>query len=108
VTLAQQAVELAPREGNVWSTLGAAQYRAKDWKAAIEALEKSMGLRKGGDSVDWFFMAMAYWQLGEKEKARTWFHQAAQWMDKHKAENEELDRFRGEAAELLGLKDGKK
>ena len=58
VNWAKKAVELAPNEGNFWNTLGVAHYRAGDWKAALEALEKSMKLRNGGDSSDWFFLAM--------------------------------------------------
>jgi tetratricopeptide (TPR) repeat protein len=108
VKLAQKATELAPMEGTYWNTLGAAHYRAGNWKDAIAGLEKSMELRKGGDSFDWFFLAIAHWHLGEKEKARTWFDQAVQWMDKNQPADEELRRFRSEAAELLGIKDGKK
>jgi tetratricopeptide (TPR) repeat protein/serine/threonine protein kinase len=108
VEMAKKATELVPQEGTNWNTLGAAQYRAGDWKAAIAALEKSMDLRKGGDSFDWFFLAMARWQLGDKEKARTWFDKAVQWMDKNQPADEELGRFRAEAAGLLGIKDGRK
>src|SRR5687767_3747973 len=46
---------------------------------------------------------MAHWQLGEKDKAREWHDRAAQWMDKHQPTDEELLRFRAEAAELLGI-----
>jgi tetratricopeptide (TPR) repeat protein len=108
VRFAQKAVELAPANGNYWNTLGAAHYRAGDWKLAVEALTKSMGLRKGGDSADWFFLAMAHWQLGEKDKAHEWFNHGVQWMEKNAPRNEELRRFRAEAAELLELKDQKK
>ena len=66
-----------------------------------------MELRKGGDSFDWFFLAMAHWQLGEKDKAREWYDRAVQWMDKNQPKNEELRRFRAEAAELLELKEKK-
>ena len=107
VSLAKEAVELKPQEGNYRNTLGAAQYRAGDSKAAIAALEESMKRRKGGDSGDWFFLAMAHWQLGEKDKAREWYERAVQWMDKIQPTNEELRRFRAEAAELLELKDKK-
>ena len=65
-----------------------------------------MELRKGGDANDWFFLAMAHWQLGEKEKARQWHDRAAQWMDDNKegvSNTEELRRFRAESAELLGV-----
>jgi tetratricopeptide (TPR) repeat protein len=131
VSLAKKAVELAPKEGILWNTLGAASYRARNWKAAVAALEKSMELRQagdsvvgldgffqvkgrtgqdqdadhrpGGDSYDWFFLAMAHWQLGEKDKARKWFDQAVQWMNKNAPQNEELRRLRAEAAALLGI-----
>jgi tetratricopeptide (TPR) repeat protein len=104
VPFAQKAVELAPANGDYWTTLAAAHYRARDWKLAIEALNKSIGLRKGGNSTDWFFLAMAHWQVGEKEKAHQWFDQAVQWMEKNAPQNEELCRFRGEAEELLNIK----
>jgi tetratricopeptide (TPR) repeat protein len=103
VRLANRAVELDPQSGPSWNTLGAAHCRAGDWKDAIEALEKSMQLRKGGDSFDWFFLAMAHWKLGEKDKAREWYDKAVDWMDKNKPQDEELKRFRAEAAALLGV-----
>jgi tetratricopeptide (TPR) repeat protein len=105
VRFAQKAVELAPAEGNCWNTLGAAHYRAGEWKLALEALNKSMGLRKGGDSYDWFFLAMAHWQLGEKEKARAWYERAVQWMEKNQPRDEQLHRFHAEAEKLLRLEE---
>jgi tetratricopeptide (TPR) repeat protein len=107
VELAKKAVESSPKGGHLWNALGIAQYRFGDQKAAIASLEKSMELRQGGDSFDWFFLAMAHWQLGEKDKARIWFDQAVGWMDKNQPTNEELWGFRAEAAELLGMKDKK-
>jgi WD40 repeat protein/tRNA A-37 threonylcarbamoyl transferase component Bud32 len=102
--LAQKAVEAAPERGEYWNTLGVADYRAGDWKAAVEALEKSMRLRRGGDSSDWFFLAMASWQRGVKDEARKQYDQAVQWMETNRPDDDELRRFRAEAAELLGLK----
>ena len=98
--LARKAVELGP-SGHCWNTLGVAHYRAGEWKEAVAALEKAMQLRGGGDSYDWFFLAMAYWQLGEKDKASQWFDKAVQWMDKNMPKGKELGRIRAEAAELL-------
>jgi superkiller protein 3 len=83
VGLAQEAVKLRPSAWPIANTLGVAQHRAGDWKAAIAALEKSMALIKGGNSNDWFFLATAHWQLGDKDKARAWFDRAVQWMDKN-------------------------
>ena len=37
----------------------------------------------------------------EKGKAREWYDRAMQWMDKNQPTDEELLRFRAEAAELL-------
>ena len=104
VFVAKQAVKLDPQNGRYLRTQGVASYRASDWKAAIAALEKSMALRKGGDSIDGFFLAMAHWRLGEQDKARAWYDRAVQWMDVNQAKNEELLRFRAEAAKLLEIK----
>jgi tetratricopeptide (TPR) repeat protein len=101
--LAKKATELAPNEASYWNTLGVAQYRAGDWKAALAALEKSMELGKGGNSFDWYFLAMAHWQLGKRDESRKWYDQAVEWMEKNQPKNEELRRFRAEAAELLGI-----
>jgi superkiller protein 3 len=103
VALAERAVQLAPMEGIYWNTLGPARYRAGDCRGAITALEKSMALRQGGDSLDWFFLAMAHWQLGDKDQARQWYAKAVSWMEEHQPKDEALARFRAEAEELLGM-----
>jgi tetratricopeptide (TPR) repeat protein len=102
VELAEKAVGLAPKEGSYWNTLGVALYRAHDWRAAVAALEKSMELGKGGNGSDWFLLAMACWQLGEREKARAWYDKAVQWIERNKPKDEELRRLHTEAADLLG------
>ncbi len=103
VNWAKKAVELAPKNGAFWNTLGVAYCRAGDWNAALAALEKSMELRKGGDSADWFFCAMAHEKLGDKHKAGQWYDRATLWKEKNKPTDGELVRFKAEAAELLGL-----
>jgi serine/threonine protein kinase/tetratricopeptide (TPR) repeat protein len=103
VELAQKANELAPESKVIFNTLGAAHYRTGDWNAAIVSLKQSMELRKGGDSFDWFFLAMAEWQLGNKDAAHQWYEKAVKWMDKNATTHSELVRFRAEAAELLGI-----
>jgi tetratricopeptide (TPR) repeat protein len=101
VELAKAALDINPREGNYWNTLGAAHYRAGDWKAAIAALNKSIEV-KGGTAHDHFFLAMAYWKNGDHGEARKWYAQGLAWMEKHDPVNEELRRFRAEAGLLLG------
>jgi hypothetical protein len=65
-----------------------------------------LGAAKVG--FDWFFLAMAHGQLGEKEQAHKWYAKAMQWMDKNKPQDEELRRFRAEASALLGIGDALK
>ncbi len=101
VDLARKAVGLAAGERMYWNTLGVAHYRAGDWKQAVEPLTKSMELGKGGDGNDWYILAMAHWQLGDKTQARSWYDKAVPWMEKNQPKNEELVRFRAEAAALL-------
>jgi serine/threonine protein kinase/tetratricopeptide (TPR) repeat protein len=104
VALAKRAVDLDPKNGLQWNTLGVAQYRAGDWKTAIAELKKSNGMLTSVDfSFNTFFLAMAHWQLGDKEEARKWYDRAVKWMDKNKPKDEELRRFRAEAAELLDI-----
>jgi Flp pilus assembly protein TadD len=106
VAWAQRAVDLDPDEGNYRNTLGAAHYRAGQWNDAIEALTKAMTLLDARwESFNTFFLAMAHWQLGHQEEARQWYDRAVQWMKKHKPNDEELRRFRTEAAALLGIGD---
>jgi tetratricopeptide (TPR) repeat protein len=99
--LAQVAITAAPKSGWIRNTLGVARYRQGDYAGAIADLEESMRLRDGGDSFDWFFLAMAHCRLGDRAKARLWFDRAVQWMDKHQPHNEQFRRFRAEAEALL-------
>jgi tetratricopeptide (TPR) repeat protein len=101
--LAGKALELDPNQGMYWTASGLAHYRLGDWNRATTALQRSMELRNGGDSFDWFFLAMAHWKLGEKDKAREWYDKAVEWMENNQPKNEELRRFRTEAEELLKI-----
>jgi tetratricopeptide (TPR) repeat protein len=105
VQIARQAVEKAPEKGEYWNTLGVADYRVANWPSAITALEKSCALRKGGDSFDFFFLAMAYWQLGDKDQARLWHQKAIDALPKNGPINQELALFQQEAAALIKATD---
>jgi tetratricopeptide (TPR) repeat protein len=109
VELAQKAVALDPKDADIRNTLGAAHYRAGEWQAALAALLKAVELRQGTgrmDSSDLFFLAMADWQNGKKDRARQWYDQACLWLAKHPHQPSDEDagqRFRAEAAALLGV-----
>ncbi len=108
VGAATRAVELTPQEGNAWNTLGVARYRARDWEGAIAALEKSDNLLGGKEfSYNGFFLALAHWQRGHKEQARTCYDRAVRWMEQNSPQHEELRRFRAEAAALLQVNPSK-
>jgi eukaryotic-like serine/threonine-protein kinase len=105
VTFAKKATELKPNASNLWNTLGVAYCRGGQYRDAIAALKKSEELGRGSEfGFNAFFIAMAHWQLRETDTARTWYDQAALWMEKNKPNDPELKRFRAEAAELLGVK----
>jgi serine/threonine protein kinase/tetratricopeptide (TPR) repeat protein len=103
VELAKKAAQLVPNRFEPWGNLGLALYRNGEWKGAIEALQKSNQIKEHGDQF--FLLAMAHWQLGDKEKASQYFHQAVTWMDKNDPKDEDLRRHRAEAAALLGVKE---
>jgi tetratricopeptide (TPR) repeat protein len=104
VELARKAIELAPGEPTFWNTLGTSLYRAGDSKAAIEVLQTADELFQGRVfGHDAFFIAMAHWQLDDADAARKWYLAAARWMEKFAPKNEELIRFRAEAAALLDI-----
>jgi eukaryotic-like serine/threonine-protein kinase len=99
VGLARQAVERSPGEARFWNTLGVAAYRASDWPAAKAALQRSIDLQgKGGNVVDWLFLAMACHQLGEAREALDWFKKADL-----APQSDYRYRYLPEASQLLGL-----
>src|SRR5262249_5059762 len=74
VELARQAVARMPDRGSYLNTLGVAQYRAGRWQDAATSLAKSEELTHGENlAFNGFFLAMAHWQLGHKDEARTWY-----------------------------------
>ncbi len=108
VELAEKAARLSPNNAEFWGTVGAAHYRAGHYKQAVADLEKAIGLRGVDDpqcANEAFFLAMAYWQLGDYPEAKKWFDKGVAWMDKGKFRDDEVRRFRAEAAGLMEPKD---
>jgi WD40 repeat protein/serine/threonine protein kinase len=106
--LARQALQQAMgMEGSELSwhrmVLGVALYRSSDWKGAAELLEQTCAA--GDDPSGLFFLAMARWQLGEKQQAREWYDRAVKLTAKNRPQDEELRLFRTETATLLGIRE---
>jgi tetratricopeptide (TPR) repeat protein len=104
VRLAQRAVAESPKNGDFWNTLGMAQYRQGQWRAAVASLEKSNQLRQQRDEGNWLFLAMAHWRLGEKRAARACYDRAVELLQAFEYPPESDRRWRAEAAALLGIK----
>jgi tetratricopeptide (TPR) repeat protein len=102
VTSATTSVELAPGNATCWRVLGMAHYRNGEWQDAVDALIRSRKQAKTCDGT--FFLAMAYWKLGNFNEARSWFDGGRRFMEKNKAHTDERHvQLYAEAAEVLGV-----
>jgi WD40 repeat protein len=80
VRLAERAVA-GTRDAWARQCLGAALYRAGEFRSAVQRLHESMALgRSGGAFNDWVFLAMAYARLGHPAEAGRWLEKAEQEM----------------------------
>jgi len=61
-----------------------------------------MALKNGGDAHNWFLLALALWQPGQKDRSRSFFDKAVTWTKQNGPKNAEVLQFWREAAELLG------
>ncbi|HEY7154252.1 MAG TPA: tetratricopeptide repeat protein [Gemmataceae bacterium] len=104
MALSTKALQRDPNNADYLEVIGSVHYRTGDWKAAIAALEKSMAVR---ESDARYFLAMAHWQLGNKDQARQCYDKAVEWTRKNKPKDAEVRRYRAEAAELLGMNESK-
>jgi len=113
--LAKKLVQASPNEAWFWEVYGVARYRTGDWKGAVETLEKANTLLRNPDGLEdaspSFFLAMAYWQLGDNPKGRHWFDRSVRSMQRELIEKKgwwpndaELKRLHAEAAVLIGVK----
>ncbi|UCG58786.1 MAG: tetratricopeptide repeat protein, partial [Phycisphaerales bacterium] len=108
--LLRKANEIDP--GGDWiylCGLGAAYYRASQWGEAITELTKSTELVGGEHATNYFFLAMAHWQSGDKTAAANWYKKAIEWIQKSNVDTEEwlgslIHDLYLEAAELMGIK----
>jgi serine/threonine protein kinase/Flp pilus assembly protein TadD len=104
VELAKRALALTPGDPNIWSSLGLAHYRSGHWNDALLCLEKSVQLRRGGTSLDHFFLAMTYVRMGDKDQAGQSYARATAWLKATRRGTEaEYLRVRKEAEQQLGM-----
>jgi Flp pilus assembly protein TadD len=104
-----------PRVG-FWRGLGWLHFRARDYAAAVNALEKAAAIDKGsGNAWTGLVLAMALDHVGRKDEARTCFQKAVVWLDVNLSRHNWNDRLhlqllRREAEALLqaAAKDDKK
>jgi Tfp pilus assembly protein PilF len=71
---AEAAVRRAPDNGSFLNTLGVAQYRTGRYAEALQTLRKSEKLNTptiGLQPADLAFLAMALYQLGKKDEAKS-------------------------------------
>ncbi len=108
IKFATRVVELAPDDEEhwnaqtFWNTLGYAQYRSGDYKAAAESLTRAVELPYGDDVYNHVFLAMSYWQLGDEPAAFRFYQQAVEWTEKNGLTDHLRDDFIAEAARMLG------
>jgi Flp pilus assembly protein TadD len=99
VALASRACELEPGNVSYLNTRGIALYRAGRWEDASNTLQEA--IKRGTQyPANWLFLAMTYWQLEDRAKAREWHDKALAWLETHKA-NQTLSGFFAEAERLL-------
>jgi WD40 repeat protein/tetratricopeptide (TPR) repeat protein len=107
VRLALLAIALAPDESVYINTLGAALFRAGQYREAVRTLEKSLEHGQGqSDAFDLFFLAMSRHKLGQAAEARADLDRALRWRREHpnppqRGWSADLDKFEAEAEELF-------
>jgi hypothetical protein len=69
----------------------------------VDSLQNSIRLDHGDAPSDWFFLAMAYWKLGDRQQARQSFDQGVKVLKGKRYPLLAHRRFHAEAAALLGI-----
>ncbi|MEO2048864.1 MAG: tetratricopeptide repeat protein [Pirellulales bacterium] len=119
ITLAEQAVRLQADNRQYRITLAALLYRNGRHQEALSQLQTALAMDGpigASHAVAWCFLAMAHYDVGDREKANQWLTKAVEWMDAACRDEEEngaipvtwerrltLDLLRGETEELLNV-----
>jgi Flp pilus assembly protein TadD len=104
VALAQKAIKGWPNRWEPWRTLGLAYHFDANNQKAVEALKKSLELHRSGDASDYFPLAAAHQQLGNKDEAREWYDRGVAWARANKPLfPSEIAMLRADAETALGI-----
>jgi tetratricopeptide (TPR) repeat protein len=103
VAIAARSAERCPDGRNGWHTIAVARYRAGEYRAAVEALERMQERPDSFVGEAELFLAMALWQLGDRDAARAHYDRGADWLDQHIIPISQVVRHRREAEALLGV-----
>ena len=71
-------------------------------QGAVTGLQRSNELNAGGNAWDWFFLAMAYHRLGDKEQAHVWKEKALNALKQSSPQPQDLLRYQKEITDLMG------
>jgi WD40 repeat protein/serine/threonine protein kinase len=97
-----QGAARGPGDGGAASTAEGVPYRPGSWKAALVLLVDTRPSASAATTAE-FFLAMAHWQLGEKDKARQRYERTRPWTVANPSPADDLMPVRAEADALLGL-----
>jgi tetratricopeptide (TPR) repeat protein len=101
--LAQEAVRREPENPDAWTLLGRVWQAKGDSAQAVEALNRSLQLSQAGTGEEFFMLALAHQNLKDGKEARTCYDRAVTWMEKNRPGDKELQKWRDQAEEALGL-----
>ncbi len=83
VRLAAHALSIRPADANYRNTLGAAYYRAGQFRKAVECLTPNLAMQSDlGLPFDLYFLAMSHHELGEHDRAEEVITWANRWSEK--------------------------
>ncbi len=106
VELYSKAHEIQPGNWFYLCGLGGTHSVMGRLEEAITELTESTKLPGGENSINYFCLAMAHWQLGEKEKAIDWYNKGIEHMQDGSINANLrllLDYLHSEASRLLGI-----
>jgi tetratricopeptide (TPR) repeat protein len=86
--LAERAFDLHSTQtemGFIWRVRGLAHFREERWDECIAAMTESNELRAGTDwpanGFEWFPLAIAHYELGDRTAAIKWYKKAERWFE---------------------------